>query len=126
MHITPPKSHINCFARTLGKQADNKNASILTKWGGESDATFMLANSGYILTWNNGKTQVSVHLNPNNNLPTIDESGTYDNFATFAAAFQCFPVQMEDGDWTTNDKESNTNKKEANNNKIKTYYRVGT
>ena len=55
-------------------------------------------DEGYILTWDRGKIQVSVPLDPGTNLPTIHGEGTYDSFRTYAAAFQCYPTVIPDDD----------------------------
>ena len=55
-------------------------------------------DDGYILSWDRGKIQVSVPLDPGTNLPTIHEDGTYDSFRVYAAAFQCYPTVIPDDD----------------------------
>ena len=64
------------------------------------NANLMLAddNSGYILTWNRGKTNVFVPLDPTTNLPTVNGDEGYDNFNTFASAFHAHPTLIPNDD----------------------------
>ena len=55
-------------------------------------------NQGYVLTWNRGKTSVSVPLDAHTNLPTIQGSSRYDEFKSFACAFTSFPMIIPDDD----------------------------
>ena len=55
-------------------------------------------DDGYILTWDRGKIQVSVPLDPGTNLPTLYEEGHFHSFRTYASAFQCFPTVIPDDD----------------------------
>ena len=85
-----PHSWKNCMDQRRFKQGETT--------GDQANLFMADDNQGYVLTWNRGKTSVSVPLDAHTNLPTIQGSSRYDEFKSFACAFTSFPTIIPDDD----------------------------
>jgi len=62
------------------------------------NASLMLVDGGYLLTWNRGTIQVTVSTDPVTNLPSIPMVQSFKGFKAYAAAFSSFPTVIPDND----------------------------
>ncbi len=58
----------------------------------------LVVRNSWLLSWNQGNTVVQVPLDHDVNRPMIRGCSTYATYATFVAAFQCYPTIIPDDD----------------------------